>query len=129
MLHMKHLTLLVLAGGATALFAAVPLGAAIAQPDDVASPAPAEHGNWTLKQRENWLHSRLDKAKDDGGLSHDEYDRVHDELSGIQKDEDDMRDHHHGQLTDNETAELEVRLDKVANDIHWLHEKSFQTPW
>ena len=40
-----------------------------------------------------------------------------------------MRDHHDGQLTDNQTADLESRLNDVASKIHWLHENSFQRPW
>ena len=88
-----------------------------------------DHGNWTLKQREEWLTNRLDKATADGALDHHEFERVHHELSRIRDDEDRLRDAHDGQLTDNETADLEARLDSVANQIHWLHEESFQRPW
>jgi hypothetical protein len=89
----------------------------------------ADHGNWTLAQREDWLASRLDKAREDGSIDHHEFDRVKHELHGIHEDEEKMRDHHDGQLTDNETADLESRLDAVAAQIHWLHEHSFTRPW
>jgi predicted nuclease with TOPRIM domain len=95
-----------------------------------ASATVGDHGNWTLKQREDWLYDRLERARDDGSLAHPEYDRVRHELSRIRDEEDRLRDNHDAhQLTDNETADLEARLDGVANQIHWLHEESFQKPW
>ncbi len=94
-----------------------------------ASAVVADHGNWTLKQRENWLGDRMDKARDDGSLDHHEFERVRHELSRIRDEEDSLRDRHDGQLTDNETADLEARLDGVADQIHWLHENSFRRPW
>ncbi len=89
-----------------------------------------DHGDYTLKQREEWLSSRIDKAHDDGSLDGHEADRVHRELDRIRHDEDHYRDHHGGgQLTDNETSELEARLNQLADRIHWLHENNFQRPW
>lgn len=35
----------------------------------------------------------------------------------------------YSQLTDNETTDLEARLDGVADHIQWLHENVFQRPW
>jgi len=124
---MRNLGISLLAGGASAFFALTPLAAIHAQ--DEAPAVVADHGNWTLKEREDWLHSRLDKARDEGSVDHHEYDRVKDELGHIHETEEAMRDHHHGQLTDNQTADLEARLNDVASKIHWLHENSFQRPW
>jgi demethoxyubiquinone hydroxylase (CLK1/Coq7/Cat5 family) len=115
-------------GAATALMALASAPAVRAQAVDT-SAVVSDHGNWTLKEREHWLSDRLDKARDDGSIDHHEYMRVRDELSGIRDDEDRLRDHHDGQLTDNETTDLEARLDTVASQIHWLHEESFQRPW
>ncbi|HEY2481852.1 MAG TPA: hypothetical protein VGI30_06595, partial [Caulobacteraceae bacterium] len=92
----------------------------------VASPT---HGDWTLKQREDWLRERIDRSRDDGSLAHSEYDRVRNELGDIRHDEDGMRDHHGGQLTDNETTRLEARLDNVASTIHWLRAENLDRPW
>ncbi len=100
-----------------------------AQAQAVDASAVAGHGDWTLKQREDWLSNRLDKARDDGSVDNHEYGRVRHDLSGIHDDEDQLRSRHEGQLTDAETAALEVRLDGVAGQIHWLHENSFQRPW
>jgi hypothetical protein len=128
---------ILLAGAALALslpmvVRAQPEGAAY-PPSSTAGLPPAgvrEHGDYTLKQREDWLSDRIDKAHDDGSLDGREADRVHRELDRIRHDEDRYRDHHDGgQLTDNETAELEARLDQLADRIHWLHENNFQRPW
>jgi hypothetical protein len=100
-----------------------------AQPMDAPAAAETSQGDWTLKQREDWLDNRLDKAQDDGAVDHHEFDRVHHKLQDIRDEEDHFRDRHDGQLTDNETSELEARLDSVADEIHWLHENSFQKPW
>jgi hypothetical protein len=92
---MKTLSISVLAAGAAALFVVTPITAANAQSDGLVAVSTT-HGNWTLKERENWLHDRLEKSKDDGSISHGEYDRVKDELGDIHHDEDAMRDHHDG---------------------------------
>jgi len=130
---MTRIALPILAGAAALVAAALPMGRAHAQsyvgaPDD-ANAVVADHGNWTLKDREHWLFSRLDKARDDGSVDGHEYDRVKHEMDNIRADEDRMRDNHDGQLTDNESVALEARLDGVADQIHWLHESSFQKPW
>jgi len=124
---MKPLTLSLLAGCATALFGLAPM--ALAQPPEPSSAMSPDHGNWTLKEREGWLHDHLDKARDEGSIDRHEYARVRDELTDIHHDEDRMRDHHDGQLTDNDTTALEGRLDAVAHQIHWLRVNSFQMPW
>ena len=125
---MKPYNLSLLGAAASALIALAASPAVHAQAVDAAAVV-GDHGNWTLKQREAWLDNRLDKARDDSSIDRREFERVHHELSGIREDEDRLRDHHDGQLTDNETTDLEARLDGVANQIHWLHENSFQRPW
>jgi len=125
---MKPFSLPLLGAAASALIALASAPAVHAQAVD-ASAVVGDHGNWTLKQRETWLDDRLDKARDDGSLDHREYDRVHHEMSRIRDDEDQLRGHHDGQLTDNETSDLEARLDGVAGQVHWLRENSFQKPW
>lgn len=125
---MKRFNTILSAAAATAMLSLAPLSIGHAQAVD-ASATVASHGDWTLKQREDWLYGRLDKARDEGALGHDEYDHVRGRLHAIRDDEDRLRDQHDGQLTDNETAELETRLDNVADQIHWLHEQNFQRPW
>ena len=126
---MKTLTLCLLAGGAVALLGAAPMAMAQMEPTAATPPVATDHASWTLKQREDWLSSRLDKARDDNSLDRHEYGRVKHELHAIHENEEKLRDHHDGQLTDSETADLETRLDAVAAKIHWLHENSFVRPW
>ena len=124
---MQAIKISLLIGGAAALFALAPIAAVYAQDE---APVVAQHsGNWTLKEREDWLHSRIEKARSDGSLSGSEYDRIEADLKHIRADEDALRDHQKGQLTDNQTTDLEARLDEMAGTIHWLHENSFKRPW
>jgi hypothetical protein len=122
---------ILMATAAFSLLAFAPLSAAFAQDDPAPPPGVATHsGDWTLKQREDWLNSRIDKARDDKSIDRHEADRVHHELESIKHDENQFRDRHDGgQLTDNETQELEARLDQLAATVHWMHENSFQRPW
>jgi hypothetical protein len=124
---MKVFTLTLLAGAAVALIAATAPATSAGAQDE---PAVAAHsGDWTLRQREDWLRDRIDKSLVDGSLDRVEADRVRHELGDIRAQEGDMRDRHDGQLTDNETAHLEARLDNVASTIHWMHETNFEHPW
>lgn len=124
-----------LIGGAAAVLTlgvAAPGFAQMTYPDPNAVNANAvvgASGNWTLREREDWLGDRLRVARDDGSIDGAEFDRVRHELDRIRNDENNMRSYHDGQLTDNETTTLEARLDGVADQIHWLHEDKFQRPW
>ena len=107
-----------------------PWSHANAQTDPEAAPAvSASHGDWTLRQREDWLSDRLEKSRDDGSLDHHEYEPASMALSDLRHEETRMRDQAQGQLTDNQTADLEARLDDMAAKIHWAHVNSFTRPW
>jgi hypothetical protein len=120
---MKRLASLLAAAPAAAVLVLAP-AVVMAQPEGYNA-----HDQWTLKQRENWLYDRLHKARDDGSLGRNEYDRVHDRLDEIKRDEDRARDHQDGQLTADQTSRFEARLDDVADHIQWAHEDAFQRPW
>jgi hypothetical protein len=130
---MKTLPIWLIGAASAALALAAPAGQAAAQMTtmtEATNPAAVgDHGDWTLKQREDWLNDRLRAARDDGSIDSNEFDRVHHDLDGIHDDENHMRGDHDGQLTDNETIALEGRLDSVADQIHWLHEDQFRKPW
>jgi len=131
---MKTMRILAMSGVAAVIALAGPVAQASAQAlsgDSVDTAAVVgNHGNWTLNEREKWLQDRLQTARDDGSINGDEFDRVHHEIDRIRDDENHMRgDHDASQLTDNETATLETRLDGVADQIHWLHEDQFRRPW
>jgi hypothetical protein len=130
-------TSILLAAGAAALLTSAP--AAFAQDVGPASAVPpttatviqetGPSGNWTLKQREEWVNTHIDKARDEKDISGRDADRAHHALDLIRDDENRMRDRHDGQLTDNETTSLESRLDQMAANIHWAHDNAFQRPW
>jgi hypothetical protein len=124
---MKLLTLSLIAYSGAVALTLSPLTRLDAQPD-TAAVAPT-HGDWTLRERERWLNDRIDKSRDDGALDRVEYDRAKHSLDDLRRAEDEMRDHQQGQLTDNQTAELESRLDSMASEIHWAHQQAFAKPW
>jgi hypothetical protein len=125
---MNLLTLSLLAYSGAVALTLSPLTHLDAQPATAVVDSPT-HGDWTLRERERWLSDRIDKSRDDGALDHHEYDRARHSLDDLRHAEDEMRDHQDGQLTDNQTAELESRLDGMASEIHWAHQEAFDKPW
>jgi hypothetical protein len=116
-----------LLGAATAVLAIAPAPAPVMAQDTPAMSA--DHRDWTLRQREDWLHQKIDASRDAGALSHEEYDRVNDALHDIRSHEDTLRDHQSGQLTPAQTEMLETRLDRVANRIHLANATALALPW
>jgi hypothetical protein len=133
-------TPLILAAGfaaGLALACAVPTSTVRAQsfdPRDRETVYPAgrpevQTDGWTLKRREEWLDDRINKAHDEHALNDREADRARHELDGVRDEEHRLRDHHDGQLTDNETIDLEARLDDLADTIVRAHNESWRRPW
>ena len=128
---MKTLLLsLVAVGGAVALNLA-PLSVADAQMDPAAAPAPAaaEHGDWTLRQREDWLGGQLKRSLDSGAIDKAEFNRARLEMDHLRQEESRMRHDGKGELTDNQTDELKTRLDTMADKIHWANTSDYKRPW
>jgi len=123
---MKLLTLSLIAYGGAVALTLSPLTHLNAQ--DAVAESPT-HGDWTLRERERWLSDRIDKSRDDGALDRVEYDRARHSLDDLRREEDRMKDHQHGELTDNETGDLEGRLDAMASEIRWAHQAAFEKPW
>src|SRR5580692_11216858 len=128
---MKTLKPILMGVAAVALLSTAPAFAQSAydQGVDANAVVPTHSGDYTLRQREDWLSKRIDMARDDRSISNDEHDRIRDALNDLRDHENHMRDAHDGQLTDNETASLETNLDAMADQIHWMHEDRFQRPW
>jgi hypothetical protein len=124
---MKLLTLSLIAYAGAVALTLSPLGHLQAQPDTAA--VSATHGDWTLHEREKWISDRIDRSRDDGALDRVEYDRARHSLDDLLRQEGEMKDHQQGDLTDNQTAELESRLDAMASEIHWAHQEAFEKPW
>ncbi len=126
---MRVLTFSLIAYAASIALSLSPMSPARAQDSQAMAATSVSHGDWTLREREDWLHDRLEKSRSDGSLDRTQYDRAKDELSDLRHEEDRMRDGGHGQLTDNQTADLEARLDDMAATIHWAHESAYTRPW
>jgi hypothetical protein len=124
----KLLNMTLALGGAVALFAVAPL-ANPARAQDTTMPSTASHQNWTLNQREDWLHHKIEASRDSGTISRVEFDRVKDALHGIKAHEDAMRDGQKGQLTPAQTEDLEAQLDQVAEHIRWANDTALALPW
>ncbi|HEY4031692.1 MAG TPA: hypothetical protein VGM25_15220 [Caulobacteraceae bacterium] len=94
-------------------------------------PAGAHEGrgDWTLKRREDWLNDKINQAHDEHALDGPEADRAHHALDRVRDDENHMRGRHDGQLTDNETADLESRIDGVADQVLRQHNDAWRRPW
>ncbi len=126
---MNTLTVTLAAYAATVAFSLSPWGEARAQMDTAPVEAGATHGDWTLRQREDWLNDRLDKSRANGTLDREQFDMAKHEMADLRREETMLRDHAHGQLTDNQTADLEERLDTMAAKIHWANEAAYTRPW
>lgn len=108
----------------------VPTPAPEAAPVVETAPAAAPaHGDWTLRQREDWLSGRLEKSSADGSLDKASFNRARLEMDDLRKEESRMRHDANGQLTGNQTSELETRLDTMAAKIHWANMTDNARPW
>lgn len=124
-----NIVTLTLAGcGGAILLGLSTFGTAGAQTDMPVAVA-ATHGDWTLRQREDWLNGQLEKARDDRSLDKAGFNSARLEMRDLNREESRMRHDAHGQLTENQTAELDARLDTVAAKIHWANSSEHTHPW
>ena len=128
---MKTLMLSLAAVGGAAALSLSPLGVANAQIEAAPPPAPAaaEHGDWTLRQREDWLSERLKRSLDNGALDKAEFNRARLEMDHLRQEESRMRHDGKGELTDNQTDDLKARLDTMSDKIHWANTSDYKRPW
>ena len=94
-----------------------------------AAPAVATHGDWTLGQREDWLGEQMKTSLGNGSLDRAEFNRAQLEMDHLRQEESRMRHDGGGQLTGNQTAELQARLDTMADKIHWANTSVYKHPW
>jgi hypothetical protein len=126
---MKIVTITLAGCGGALLLALSTFGTASAQADMPAAAAVTPHGDWTLRQREDWLNGQLEKARDDRSLDKASFNSARLEMRDLGREESRMRHDAHGQLTDNQTAELDTRLDTVAAKIRWANMSEHTHPW
>jgi hypothetical protein len=119
-------TLLLLAMGLAGLATAP----ALAQPYGPPPPGYGHpRGEWDLGRRIEWTQGRIDRALAGGALDRREYDRVQGELNGIRREFDRVRAYEMGHVDERHRADLAVKLDRVNEQIHWMHEWAERRPW
>jgi len=134
---MKALCISLFAFGAAAALGVSPWGAAKAQADPALAPPPAvtaappaaAQGDWTLRQREDWLSDQLKSSLANGAVDKAEFNRARLEMDHLRQEESRMRHDGKGDLTDNQTSDLEARLDTMADKIHWANTYAYKRPW
>ncbi len=100
---------------------------AMAQPF---GPPPFEHpGGWDIQRRIDWTEQKIIRGRDAGALDRREFDRVQGELNGIRREDHEIRRYHDGHLDDRARADLEARLDRVNDQIHWMRDHEERRPW
>jgi hypothetical protein len=92
-------------------------------------PGYAPQGEWDLGRRIQWTQDHIDRALAGGALDRREYDRVQGELNGIRREFDGVRAYEMGHIDGRHRADLAVKLDKVNDQIHWMHDWNERRPW
>ena len=124
---MRAVLLSIAAFGGAAVLSLSQITAADAQM--TAAPAVATQGDWTLGQREDWLGAQLKDSVASGALDKAGFNQAQLEMDHLRQEESRMRHDGGGQLTDNQTSELEARLDTMSDKIHWANMGAYKRPW
>ncbi len=85
--------------------------------------------DWTLRQRQDWLSHKLETAVADGAMTDSSFNQARLEMRNLANEESRMRHDADGQLTPNQTSELEARLDVISAKIRWANMTNEKRPW
>ena len=86
-------------------------------------------GGWEINHRMRWLQDRINRGRANGSLDHVEFRRVQTELNRIRHDDDAARAANRGRMPPAVRADLEARLDRLSDQIHWLRNNAERRPW
>jgi hypothetical protein len=86
-------------------------------------------GGWEINRRMRWLQERISRGRANGSLDRGEFRRVQMELNRIRHDDDAARAANHGHVPPAVRADLESRLDRLSDQIHWLRNNTERRPW
>jgi hypothetical protein len=127
---MKRLTTIMTGVAAAAVLSAVPVMSHAQSAYDRGVDASAViGGDWTIGQREDWLASHMRQALTHDAIDADQYSSLRDDLDVVRDQEARMRAVQDGQLTDNQTARLEQRLDSIGDRMRALSDEGLSYPW
>jgi hypothetical protein len=127
---MQRLTTIMTGVAAAAMLSAVPAASQAQSVYDRAVDASAAvGGDWTLSQREDWLADHLHLALKDDAIDARQYGSLRDALDVVRDQEARMRAAQGGELTDNQTARLEERLNGISDRMRSLSDEGFSDPW
>jgi hypothetical protein len=128
---MRLVTLAILAAAGT-IAAGAP---AMAQPDHYGHGGYGDRGRgegpraMDLNGRIDWMQRRIDRGRDDGSLDRREVYRVQSALDGIRRDMRRMERRSGGVLRGYQRDELQGRLDRLNDQMHWLRRNDERRPW
>jgi uncharacterized membrane protein YebE (DUF533 family) len=109
----------------------------LAQPYGGPPPTHREQGyrsgpkaeSWEVNRRMRWIQERIMRGRHDGSLDAREYNRVETQLHAVNRDANAARVRGHGHIDDRARADLEARLDRLNDEIHWLRHNDERRPW
>ncbi|MGA0603213.1 hypothetical protein ACO2Q3_21070 [Caulobacter sp. KR2-114] len=84
---------------------------------------------WDLNRRIDWMQQRIDRGRRDGSLDRREAGRVQARLDDIRRDKARMERRNAGFLRGDQRDQLQARLDRLNDEMHWLRNNDERRPW
>jgi hypothetical protein len=87
-----------------------------------------DRGEWNIDRRLEWMQRRIERGRDDGSLDRREAWRAQRSLNDIRTDK--VRwERRNGYLNSWQRDQLQARLDRLNDRLHWLRNNDERRPW
>ena len=86
-------------------------------------------GAWGIERRLDWMQERITRGQQDGSLSRREAYRVQSQLNRIKQDVHMSLRMHEGRMDERMQNNLQMRLDRLNDQIRWLRHNDQARPW